>query len=330
MTIAILGIDIAKKKFEAALIRERKTRDKSFNNNEEGFTKLAAWLQKQAVERVHACMEATGTYGEELAIFLSSQGHKVSIVNPACIKAYGESKLTRNKTDKSDAPLIARYCESEKPEGWIAPAAEARRLQAMVRHLEALGEMRQQEINRLSSGIREEMVIASLKAHIEYLDGEIEKINSQIKDHINSHPGLKKNKELLVTIPGIGEDTAIKLMAEIPDVKRYSSARQLAAHAGVTPRHHESGTSVKRASVISKIGNARIRKALYFPAMAAKRFNPIISAFCKRLQQRGKTKMAIIGAAMRKLLHQVFGVLKSGKAFDPHYGARIQELALIS
>src|SRR5207248_1715235 len=195
--------------------------------------KLAAWLQKQAVERVHACMEATGTYGEELAIFLSSQGHKVSIVNPACIKAYGESKLTRNKTDKSDAHLIARYCESEKPEAWIAPAAEARRLQAMVRHLDALGEMRQQEINRLSSGI-----------------------------------------------------------------------------------------SVERASVISKIGNARIRKALYFPAMAAKRFNPIISAFCKRLQQRGKTKMAIIGAAMRKLLHQVFGVLNSGKAFDPDYAAK--------
>src|SRR5438046_3528907 len=119
-------------------------------------------------------------------------------------------------------------------------------------------------------------------------------------------------------------------MAEIPNEKRYSSARQLAAHAGVTPKHHQSGESVKRASVMTKVGNARIRKALYFPAITAKRFNPIIREFCQKLEKRGKTKMAIIGAAMRKLLHQVFGVLKSGKVFDPHYGARIQELVLIS
>src|SRR5262249_46801250 len=119
MTVAVLGIDTSKKKFEASLLRGGKFRDKSFNNNEEGFGKLAAWLQKQGVERVHACMEATGTYAEELATFLSSQGHKVSTVNPACIKAYGESKLTRNKRDKSDAHLIACYCESERPEVWI-------------------------------------------------------------------------------------------------------------------------------------------------------------------------------------------------------------------
>ena len=174
MTVTILGVDIAKKKFEATLIQEGKFRDKEFNNNEEGFGKLAAWLEKQGVERVHACMEATGTYGEELALFLSSQGHKVSIVNPACIKAYGESKLTRNKTDKSDAHLIARYCESQKPEVWRAPAGEVRQLQALVRHLEALSSIRQQELNRLSSGIREEMVIFSLMAHKEYLDKEIE------------------------------------------------------------------------------------------------------------------------------------------------------------
>ena len=321
MTQAVLGIDISKKKYHAALLRGGKFRDNSFSNDEEGFGKLAAWLDKQEVERVHACMEATGAYGEELAVFLCSRGHRVSIVNPACIKAYGESKLTRNKTDRSDAHLIAHYCESEKPGAWTTPTAEARQLQALVRHLDALSEMRVQEMNRLSSGVKEHLVIDSLKSHIEYLEREIEKITSQINDHINKHPSLKENKELLTTIPGIGEDTAIKLMAEIPDVNRYTSARQLAAHAGATPRRHESGTSVKRASVMSKVGNVRLRKALYFPAMTAKRFNPIISRFCKRLEQRGKTKMAVIGAAMRKLLHQVFGVLKSGKAFDPNYGS---------
>jgi transposase len=317
MTIAVLGIDIAKEKFDAALLREGKYRDKTFANNADGFAKLTAWLAKQGVAKVHACLEATGTYGEELSYYLVEQGHIVSVVNPACIKAYGVSKLIRNKADKIDAHLIAQYCESQHPVAWIAPTPEARQLQALVRHLGALEQIKQQEENRLGSGVKEQRVIASLQAHIEYLTKEIKKLTSQIQQHIDNHPDLKGKKELLLTIPGIGEKTIAVLLAEIPDTNNYSNARQVAAYAGLTPRKNDSGKTVRGKSRMSKVGNARLRKALYFPAIVAKQWNPVVKEFCERLEARGKSKMAVIGAAMRKLIHLVYGVLNSGKAFDP-------------
>jgi transposase len=125
---------------------------------------------------------------------------------------------------------------------------------------------------------------------------------------------LKEQSELLQTIPGIGKRTAHLLLAEI-EFKRYDSARQIAAQAGVTPRWRQSGTSLKQ-TALSKLGNARLRKALYFPAIVARQHNEIIREFASRLKKRGKTPMQIVCAAMRKLLHIAFGVLKHKRAFD--------------
>jgi len=314
-----LGIDIAKQEFDAALIiKDEKFRDRTFTNDLAGFEKLLAWLSKQGIEKVHACIEATGTYSEDLAFFLVERGHKVSIVNPAQIKAYGESKLARNKTDKQDAHLIALYCQRENPPAWTAPPAEVHQLQALVRHLDNLIGLRQQEENRLNSGVRTQAVIDSLTAIIKFLDAEIAKTEKLIRQHIDQHPDLKNKKDLLVSIPGIGEKTAAKLLAEFGHLRNVS-ARQLTAYAGLTPKNHTSGTSVHKRPRLSKIGNSKLRKALYFPAIVAKRHNPIINAFCQRLKAHGKTKMVIIGAAMRKLLHLVCGVLNTQRPFDAHY-----------
>jgi transposase len=314
-----LGIDIAKKEFDAALIiREEKFRDRTFTNNPAGFEKLLAWLSKQGVEKVHACIEATGTYSQDLAIFLVERGHRVSLVNPAQIKSYGESKLSRNKTDKQDAHLIALYCQRENPPAWTPPPSQLRQLQALVRHLDDLISLRQQEENRLTSGVSAQAVIDSLTSIIKFLDAEIAKTEKLIRQHIDQHPHLKNKRDLLVSIPGIGEKTAARLLAEFGHLHN-ASARQLTAYAGLTPKQHDSGTSVRKRPRLSKIGNSNLRKALYFPAIVAKRHNPIINAFCQRLKDRGKAKMAIIGAAMRKLLHIVYGVLKSQCPFDAHY-----------
>ena len=140
---------------------------------------------------------------------------------------------------------------------------------------------------------------------------------SLIRSHIDSHPGLKGQRDLLLSIPGIGETTAAKLLAEIMDVKLYESARQLAAFAGLAPRPHESGSSVRRKARLSKSGAPRLRKALYFPAVVAMRHNPYVRAMSERLKERGKCPMQVIGAAMRKLIHIAYGVLKSGRPFDP-------------
>jgi transposase len=318
MTLSILGIDISKLKFDVCLILQTgKFRHKVFPNHKAGFEQLSAWLLKQKVERAHACMEATGAYAQPLALYLHQAGHIVSVVTPAKIKAYAQSQLSRTKTDKADAQLIAQFCQERHPPCWQPVPQEIADLQALVRRLEALSEMRQMEVNRLSSGVSTEAVRSSLTRLIDYLDQEIAQTEALIDAHIDSHPTLREQRELLESIPGIGETTSAKFLAEILDVKLYASARQLAAFAGLVPRPHESGSSVKQRARLSKTGAPRLRKALYFPAISAMRHNPQVRALSVRLKERGKCPMQIIGAAMRKLVHIAYGVLKSGERFKP-------------
>jgi transposase len=314
--LTTLGIDISKDSFHVELAINGKLRHRKFRNRQEGFGELSVWLAKHSATAIHACLEATGPYSEELALYLHQAGHTVSVVNPALIKAFGQSELLRNKDDQPDAGLIRRFCEKQQPSAWTPLPAHLRELQALTRHLENLSETRQQQLNRLESAKARD-VVKSLRKLVVYLDREIERSEKQIKQHIDNHPQLKQQFHLLDSISGIGTRTAAALLAEI-DFKQYRSARQLAAYAGLTPKNNRSGTFRGRTRM-SKIGNARIRKALFMPAMVAKRHNPIVRNFCQRLAGNGKTKMEIIGAAMRKLIHIAFGVLKSRRAFDPNH-----------
>lgn len=323
MTLPPLGLDVAKLKFNACLVRAGgKLRHKVFTNNPHGFARLSDWLIRQGVKQVHACLEATGTYGDSLAAYLYAQDHIVSVVNPAAIKAYAQSHLSRTKTDRVDAALIAGFCGERRPPAWHPPAREVQELQALVRRLESLVGMRIAEENRLCSGITVEAVRASVEELIAHLSEQIERAQALIRDHIDNHPGLKRQRELLDSIPGIGETTAAALLAEVPDFSQYRSARQVAAFAGLVPRERQSGSSVRGRVRMSKIGNARLRKALYFPAITAIRCSPFFQAWAEGLRQRGKSKMAVIGAVMRKLVHLAYGVLKTGKPFDPEWAQK--------
>jgi transposase len=318
MTLPVLGIDIAKVKFNVCLLNtDGKLKHKVFLNTEVGFQQLDAWLLKQKVARVTACMEATGAYGEALALHLHAAGHTVSVINPAAIKAFAGSRLSRTKTDRVDAELIARFCVALQPAHWTPPAREVRELQALVRRLEALVEMQTMEQNRREAIISSEVVKASVEAHITYLGQQIAQTKAAIRRHINNHPGLRRQSELLDSIPGIAETTAAMLLSEITDITQYRSARQVAAYAGLVPRERQSGSSVRGRPRLSKVGNARLRRALYFPAITALRCSPFFQAWARGLRERGKCKMSVIGAAMRKLIHLAYGVLKTGKPFDP-------------
>lgn len=312
-----LGIDISKDSFHVELSVNDKLRHRRFSNRQVGFAELSAWLAKQKVTGVHACLEATGPYSEALALYLHEQGHTVSVVNPLRIKAFGQSELMRNKDDRPDASLIRRFCEKQRPTAWTPPPPALRELQALTRHLENLVETRQQQVNRLD-GATAKSVIKSLRKLVAHLDGEIKRTEQQIADHIDRHPDLQQQAQLLISIPGIGLRTAAKLLAEIEGLNKYESARHVAAYAGLTPMNNRSGT-LRIKTRLSKMGNARVRKALFLPAIVARQHNPIVHAFCERLARRGKTKMQIVGAAMRKLIHIAYGVLKSGKMFDPNH-----------
>ena len=320
MTEPVLGIDIAKWKFNVCLINpEGKLRHKVFSNTSTGFEQLHEWLSTQGVERVHACLEATGTYGEALALFLHQRSHTVSVINPAAVKAFAQSRLSRTKTDRVDAELIARFCLAQAPPLWTPLPAEVRELQALVRRLESLQEMRVMEENRLSSGITVDSVRQSVEEHLTYLHDEIKRCEELIRAHINSNPTLKRGSELLDSIPGIAETTAALLLSELTDITQYRRARQVAAYAGLVPRERQSGTSLRGRTRLSKVGNARLRRALYFPAITALRCSSFFQAWAAGLLKRGKSKKSVICAVMRKLVHLAYGVLKNGKEFDPQW-----------
>lgn len=318
MTLPVLGIDISKSKIDLTLFHHTKKLHKVYPNDASGFQQLAAWLAKRGISQLHACLEATSSYGEPLALFLHDSGHLVSIVNPARIKGFAQAELARNKNDRLDSAIIGRFCLSQKPPLWTPPAAEISLLQGLLRRLETLEQMRQMEANRREAYARKAEIAASLERIIESLAAEIETVKGLIREHIDEHPELKKKEELLKSIPGIGSLTAAWLLSQI-NLKEHKSARQAAAHAGVTPQQKRSGSSVRGKTTLSKIGDACLRKKLYMPAIVAKNHNPIIKAFCERLKERGKHNLEIVGAAMRKLVHIAFGVLKSQKPFDPSF-----------
>ena len=179
----------------------------------------------------------------------------------------------------------------------------------------------------MQSGLRSETVLADIEAHVAFLNQQIEAITQRIQALIDQHPDLRRQRALLTSIPGIGDNTAALFIAEVPEVTRFETAAQLAAYAGLTPRRHESGSSIHRPGRLVKTGNSRLRTAFYLPALTALRHNPLIKAFAERLKANGKGAMTIVGAAMRKLVHLAFGVLKHNQPFDPHYLVNLQDSA---
>jgi transposase len=321
---AILGLDIGKEQLDGILLRDGHEAEYArFDTSQAGFKKLWRWLKKYQAQPLHVCMEATGLYYEPIADFLHQQGALVSVVNPARIKAYAASQMTRNKTDKLDASLIADFCRTQHPPIWTPPSPEWRELRALARHLEDLQEDLQRQRNRLHARQQAShpvaTVVDNLQTQIHLLTAQMEQVKQAMNHHIDQHPNLKRDRDLMSSISGIGDLTAAKLLAEFHDIHLFDNVRELVAFAGLNPRQHQSGSSIRGQTKISKMGASSIRAALYMPAVVAKTHNPILRAFAQRLEQRGLCHMEIVVAVMRKLLHLVYGILKSGQPFDPHH-----------
>lgn len=318
-----VGIDVSKASLESALIGGKETTaSRTVPNTDDGFEQFLDWIEKQTdvdletvPDRIHVCLEASGDYHRPVAHFLHERGLTVSVLNPKRTSAYADSRLNRSKTDKVDAKLLARFCQREEPSQWEPSSSEQKTLKEMTRGLEQLKKERDRLKNQIGQS-NNPTVTSSLESVLESVNEQIDQIEEAIDEHVQSSEALARNQELLETIPGIGQTTAALVLAELGDPEQYESARQAAAYAGLTPSHHESGSSVHRKPRLSKVGSSRLRRALYFPAIAALRCNAAIEAFGDRLAERGKKKMVIIGAAMRKLLHICYGVLKNQAPFD--------------
>ena len=315
----ILGIDISKAKFDVALIVGDGVRHSTYSNTEAGFEQMLAWLAKHRpdqAEPLHACMEATGNYGIDLADFLFSHEFRVSIVNPARVKAFAASELARNKTDKLDAALIARFCRAHVPLTWTPPAAHLRELRELVRRCDALKVMRVQELNRNQAGYASPVVAASIQVHVEWLDRQIEDVMANVRRVIAADSVLTRNLKLLRGITGFGETSATILLAELPNIAEFTP-KALAAFTGLSPQEHSSGTSVQKPGRISRMGSERLRGILYMCALSAKRSNKAFAEFVERMRRAGKAPKVILVAVARKLLVLAHAIIRSQKPFDP-------------
>jgi transposase len=313
-----VGIDVAKDTLQVCLLGVSK-QQQEFANTRKGHRQLVTWLKKQSAEAVFVGLEATGSYGAAVCAYLYEQAIVVSVINPARIKAYAQSQLKRHKTDTIDAELIADFCRTQQPDPWSPPPPEEEELRALVRHLDDLKAQRQAEKNRLEAQPTSRTVVRHLQAHIRFLEQQIQQLEQAIRDHIDQHPQLKQQRDLLNSIPGIGDTTSFHILAELGDLTRFADVRQVVALAGLNPQLRRSGTSLHYTAGISRMGRSSLRAALYMPAMVAMRHNPILKAFAERMQHNGLKPKQVITAVMRKLLHLAYGVLKHKEPFNPNY-----------
>jgi transposase len=318
------GIDVAKEKLDCAVVvhdRQRPIGQKSFPNTPDGIERAAAWVMKvcraEAFE-VHAVLEPTAAYHEVAARLLAAKGMTVSLVNPAQIRSFAKGMAVLSKTDKIDAVLLARYGCLAQPKAWTPPAEPLVELQALLARLDDVeGDLRREQnryeqacVRGCSGAIKHSFVMS-----IRSLKAQCKRLQQAVAAHFAVHEDLQADLERLQTIPAVGPKTAMRMLALLRS-HSFETARQVAAFLGLVPIERQSGRSVRGRPRLSKAGNPRLRAALYMAAVVATKLNPDIRAQQQRLLARGKAKMSTLGAAMRKLVHICFGVLKSGNVYQ--------------
>lgn len=316
--MAMIGIDVSKKKLDCLWLKDvvtSKVKSRVFDNTPAGHLALLAWTQKQTneeLETIHFIMEATGIYHEALAYQLYQARAKVSVVNPAQVRNYAKSLGRRTKTDKKDSMVLAHYGATQTTRLWQPEPEEVRTLKDLIARINAVEKDIQREKNRQEKAEIAQVsgeILTSIQTVLGQLEKEKARLEALINRHIDQHPKLKRDRQLLESIPGVGPVVSRYMMAVIHS-RSFDSASQCAAFIGLVPVQHESGTSVHGRPRLSKAGDARLRAKLYMAAVACIRCNPDIKRQYKRLLKNGKTKMSALGAAMRKLVHICFGVLK--------------------
>lgn len=321
-----VGIDVSKKKFDTLWLRQtqpQKVKTRVFQNKRDQEKAVVQWLLKQTganPSEIHVVLEATCVYHESLTYALHEAGMQVYVANPARTRDFAKSEGFLSKTDKLDSLCLALYAKEkhERLHQWQPEAPEIRQLRALSARLEALEKDQQREENRLEKAEfnqSSDRVIASIKDMIAALKEEIRKLKQDIDDHIDGHPLLKKGRALLDSIKGVGDVMSRELLSLIHS-RRFQSAKQCAAFVGLTPMHNESGDSRKPAR-IRKAGRSNVRGKLYMAAVTACTYNPDIRALRRRMEAKGKSGMAIVVAAMRKMVQIAYGVIKHQQEYTP-------------
>ncbi|ETH93062.1 transposase [Bordetella pertussis STO1-CHOC-0019] len=286
-----------------------------------GVQALLAWCAKHGAQpaQLHAILEPTGLYHEQAATALPQV--RVSLVNPAQARDFAKALALRSKNDALDSYVLARYGQTLSPALWHPAPLHARQLRALLTRREALSKDLLRELNRKEKSQfspSAPLVDGSIDKAIAFLREQIKQIERAIDQHIDNHPDLKQDCELLNSIPAIGPQAGNAILAVMHN-RHIDSAQSLAAYLGVVPVQRQSGSSLNSCARLSKAGPSQVRATLYMAALVGTRHNPHIRALYQRLLKAGKSKKAALGAAMRKQVHLCFGVLKNRIPYQPNY-----------
>ena len=323
--MVVLGIDVGKSELYACLLRPAlKAARQVVANTAEGHTCLQQWLEVQGVvaEATSVVMEATGVYGERIALKLHRAGYRVSVVNAAQIKFYAKSTLRRGKTDKMDAELIAQYGEKMQPARWTPPEHAPEALRALIHERDAVISLITLEKGRQHAlDHREhphELVTQLGRERLALLEVQRVALEAAMDALVAGSVELSEQVKLLSSVPGIGKLTAAIVLAETSQLRDVQDSKQWAAYAGLSPVPRQSGAFVGRCR-ISKIGNGRLRRAFYLSALTVSRLKNPLGEYYRRLVAAGKPKKVALIALARKILRTSFAVLRSERPFDPLY-----------
>jgi transposase len=313
-----VGIDVSAQELVVAISEQEKVH--TFANHEPGHRQLIQWLQQQG-KAVRVCLEASGTYSLDLCLALHRQQRiQLQVVNPRRARRFAESLGYRDKTDPVDSHALAEFAARMPFTAWVAPSPAALQLRSIVRTIAALTRIGAQQKNR-KHAVQASLVLAPVVAkelarHTRYLEQRMAKLRQKAQRIVQKDPELQQRWHHLLSMPGIGEISALQILGELAVLPPTLDARQWVAHCGLDPKRFESGTSVHAKPRISKAGNRYLRAALYMPALVAVQHDPGAAGFYRRLKEHGKAKLAALTAVMRKLLHGIYGMFRGDQDYD--------------
>lgn len=314
------GIDVSAATLAVAVQQEdQRFEERVFDNTAGGHKALIAWLQKRK-GRARVSLEATGIYSLDLALALDgAEGIEVAVLNPKVMHRFAQT-LRRSKTDSADAQALAEYSRRMPFVPWSAPGLSGLQLRTISRHIQGLVVEHTRQTNRLhgaeKSASTPRCVVNDLKRSMASLKLRIVRLRGEALELVGSDEAMQKRFKLLICIPGIAATSALQLLGELAPLSPEMSVRQWVAHSGLDPAHQVSGTSVHKRSRISRAGNRHLRHALYMPALVAVRRDPHLKAFYESLLGRHKAKLQALIAVARKLLHAIYGILRTETAYD--------------
>jgi len=304
----VVGIDVSKAVLDVAVLPSGEVLQ--FSNDVNGIDELSKRLKSDAVDLV--VMEATGGYETAVATALVGAGLRVAVVNPRQIRDFAKATGRLAKNDRIDAQVIAAFGLAIEPQIVRLPDEDARELEALLVRRRQLVAMRVQEVNRL--GLMQGAMRKRIKAHIDWLEKEIDKLDVDLTAGLRSSPAWRAKDELLRTFKGVGPITSSTLIVALPELGQLDR-RAIAALVGLAPFNRDSGVMRGRRSIYG--GRSQVRTLLYMAATTAIRSNPVIRAFYERLKSRGKPHKVAMVACMRKMLTILNAMVRQSTPWTP-------------